>query len=94
MVRILYGGISLNEWVINRVLAIAEVYLQTKGTVRSVAHFFAVSKSTVHKDLTERLSEIDYAMFVKVRKLLEYNKSVRHIRGGVSTKLKYQIIKG
>lgn len=51
------------------------------------------SKSTVHKDLTERLPEINRQLFEKVKELLEYNKSIRHIRGGESTKLRYLQLK-
>jgi len=79
----------MSEHIINRVLNVAHYILKHKGTVRSVALIFNVSKSTIHKDLTERLLELDNNLYKKVRSLLDYNKSVRHIRGGKSTKLKY-----
>ncbi len=58
-------------------------------TVRQVAKVYEVSKSTVHRDVTKRLRELDYVMFVKVRKVLMYNKSQRHIRGGMANKARY-----
>lgn len=79
----------MNEHIINRVLDVAHYILKYKGTVRSVASIFNVSKSTIHKDLTERLLELDGNLYKEVRSLLDYNKAVRHIRGGKSTKLKY-----
>ncbi|NLC94835.1 MAG: stage III sporulation protein D [Bacilli bacterium] len=79
----------MNEIIQNRVLQVAETILDTQGTVRSVALIHGVSKSTVHKDLTERLIQIDKQLYEKVRQLLEYNKSVRHLRGGYSTRIKY-----
>lgn len=79
----------MNEHIVNRVLEVADYILKNKGTVRSVAAIFNVSKSTIHKDLTERLLELDNQLYKKVRSLLDYNKAVRHIRGGKATKLKY-----
>lgn len=79
----------MNEIIQNRVLQVTETILDTQGTVRSVALIHGVSKSTVHKDLTERLIQIDKQLYEKVRQLLEYNKSVRHLRGGYSTRIKY-----
>jgi putative DeoR family transcriptional regulator (stage III sporulation protein D) len=75
--------------IMNRVIDAAKCILEKKGTVRSIASVFNVSKSTIHKDLTERLMEIDISLYKKVRELLDYNKKVRHIRGGKSTQLKY-----
>ncbi len=79
----------MDEQIQIRVLSVAESILRSRGTVRSIALLFGVSKSTIHKDLTERLLELDTDLYEEVRKLLEYNKSVRHLRGGNSTKLKY-----
>lgn len=76
-----------------RVLEIAEIFLSERSTVREVAKKVGCSKSTVHKDLTERLPEINAQLFARVRELLEYNKSIRHIRGGESTKLRYLQLK-
>lgn len=63
--------------------------LQTEQTVREIAKVFGVSKSTVHKDLTERLEHRNPNKAKKVRTVLDYHKSVRHMRGGVSTKKKW-----
>ncbi len=73
----------------NRVKNMAAIILEKKATVRDVAKEVGFSKSTVHKDLTEKLPIIDYDLFLEVKNLLEFNKNIRHIRGGESTKLKY-----
>lgn len=78
-------SILINE----RCIEMAEIILKEKITVREVAKIVGCSKSTVHKDLTERLPYIDFALYEEVKDLLDYNKTVRHIRGGLSTKLKY-----
>lgn len=72
-----------------RVLNIAHDIIAHQETIRNIAKLYNVSKSTVHKDLSSRLQLIDPQMHEQVKKLLEYNKSMRHIRGGNSTKLKY-----
>jgi putative DeoR family transcriptional regulator (stage III sporulation protein D) len=64
--------------------------LKTKNTVRRTAALFGVSKSTVHKDMRERLPEINEELAGKVCAVLEENKAERHIRGGEATKLKYK----
>jgi len=61
-----------------------------KATVRQAAHHFGVSKSTVHKDVTERLPDINRNLAREVKQILEVNKAERHIRGGEATKKKYQ----
>ncbi len=71
----------------------ANLILNEKSTVREVAKEIGFSKSTVHKDLTEKLPKIDYDLYIKVKYLLDYNKKIRHLRGGESTKLKYSISK-
>lgn len=63
--------------------------IKTGSTVREMALIFNVSKSTVHKDLHERLSDIDNSLYLEVDKILKYHTDVRHIRGGQSTKRKY-----
>lgn len=73
----------------NRVMDEANYMLQTKKTVREIATIFKVSKSTVHKDLHERLLEIDKNKYLEVDKILKYHIDVRHLRGGESTKKKY-----
>lgn len=72
---------------------IARYMLETKATVRSAAGVFGVSKSTVHKDVTKILEKENYALFVRVKDLLEINKNERHVRGGEATRLKYSQMK-
>lgn len=73
-----------------RAVIIANYMLEKQATVRQTAKVFGVSKSTVHKDVTERLEEIYPLLAREVKQVLEKNKSERHIRGGMATKLKYQ----
>lgn len=77
----------------NRVLLMARMILETKSTVREVAKKVGYSKSTVHKDLREKLPLIDSELYEKVCKLLDFNKQIRHIRGGQSTKIHYALLK-
>ena len=79
-------GVSIEERAIN----LAHYILETKDTVRGAAKKFGVSKSTVHKDVSERLIYINRALALEVRKILDENKAERHIRGGLATKLKYE----
>lgn len=67
----------------------ASYIIETKQTVRQLAQKFKVSKSTIHKDLHERLKNIDYDLYVEVDKILKYHAKIRHLRGGESTKQKY-----
>lgn len=73
-----------------RACDLAEYLLANSATVRAAAKQFGVSKSTVHKDLTERLEKIDPALYQQVRQLLDRNKAERHIRGGMATRRKYK----
>lgn len=77
------------DYLDSRAINIANLMLDGKRTVREVAKLIGFSKSTVHYDITTRLQYIDYDLYVKVRDLLDYNKKIRHIRGGEATKLKY-----
>ena len=77
----------------SRVLYQARVMLENKLTVREVAKIIGLSKSTIHKDLTEKLKLIDEDLFLEISELLEYNKNIRHIRGGQKTKEKYESLK-
>lgn len=74
---------------IKRALMNAEYILETRAAVRDCAERFGTSKSTVHKDVTERLKDIDHALYLKVKSVLEFNLSERHLRGGVATREKY-----
>ena len=73
-----------------RAIELAEYILDTRSTVRAAAKQFGVSKSTVHKDLTERLRTIDHSLYLRVKEILEINKAERHIRGGIATRIKYK----
>lgn len=73
-----------------RVLSEGKYIASTKATVRATAKYFGVSKSTVHKDMTERLKELDCDLAEEVKKVLCYNLSQRHLRGGLATKAKYE----
>ena len=72
-----------------RAIQLAQYIINSKDTVRGAAKKFGVSKSTVHKDIAFRLLNINYALAIEVRKVLDENKAERHIRGGQATKLKY-----
>lgn len=80
----------MNSIIKSRVLDEAEYMLKTKNTIRELAKIFNVSKSTVHKDLHERLFDIDYKLYEEIDSILKYHIEVRHIRGGESTKKKYK----
>ncbi len=77
------------DYISDRVVKEAEYIISTKSTVRAAAAHFNISKSTVHKDVAERLKSIDKSLFKEVRKVLNINMSERHIRGGMATKNKY-----
>ncbi len=87
---------NAGEWCIlnasreDRARELAEWIVENRATVRAAAARFGVSKSTVHKDMTERLREIDRLLYEKVRLVLEVNKAERHLRGGDATRRKYR----
>jgi len=72
-----------------RACELAVYIVKTGATVRTAAKEFGISKSTVHKDLSQRLPQCNALLFKQVRHVLEYNKEQRHIRGGIATKNKY-----
>lgn len=80
----------MKDYIEERVLELADYILETGATVRAAAKKFRVSKSTVHKDITERLLEINPHLAAQVKEVLDNNKAERHIRGGLATKEKYQ----
>ena len=82
-------GYSIEE----RAIELAQYIIDSKDTVRGAAKKFGVSKSTVHKDLSERILKINPALALEVREILDENKAERHIRGGMATKLKYSNMK-
>lgn len=73
-----------------RAKILATYIIENKSTVRQAAKKFNVSKSTVHKDISERLEKVNPSLALEAKKILEINKMERHIRGGLATKLKYQ----
>ena len=80
----------MKDYIYQRVLDCAEYILQNDATIRSTAKQLCVSKSTVHKDVSERLLEIDGNLHDKVKKVLDKILSERHIRGGIATKNKFK----
>lgn len=80
----------MREEATERAVILGEYILETGATVRATAKVFKISKSTVHKDVTERLLRDDPQLYREVRCILEKNKQERHIRGGMATKLKYK----
>lgn len=79
----------MKPYIEERILSIAEYTISNNSTVRSTAKKFGISKSTVHKDLRERLPMLNADLSKDVNKILDFNKSERHIRGGMATKKKY-----
>lgn len=79
----------MKDYIEERVMQLARYIVETGATVRSTASKFRVSKSTVHKDITERLNEINPGLAAEVKEVLENNKAERHIRGGLATREKY-----
>ena len=73
-----------------RACELAVYIIETGATVRTAAKKFGISKSTVHKDLSQRLPQCNRQLYLQVRKILEHNKSQRHIRGGMATREKYR----
>jgi putative DeoR family transcriptional regulator (stage III sporulation protein D) len=84
----------LKDYIEERVLEVANYIIDSKATIRKTAKVFGVSKSTIHKDMTERLPKINPAIAQEAKYILDLNKSERHIRGGKATKLKYKAIEG
>ena len=79
----------MKGYIEERAVEIANYIIENNSTVRQTAKQFGISKSTVHKDVTERLAQINPTLANEARKVLDQNKSERHIRGGLATKEKY-----
>jgi putative DeoR family transcriptional regulator (stage III sporulation protein D) len=79
----------LKDYIEERAVELADYIVETKATVRQAAKKFGISKSTVHKDITDRLLKINPSLAAEARKVLNLNKSERHIRGGLATREKY-----
>ncbi|MCR5652806.1 MAG: sporulation transcriptional regulator SpoIIID [Ruminococcus sp.] len=76
-----------------RAAMLGEYIIESKATVRSAAKKFGISKSTVHKDVSQRLKSVNPVLYKEVREILDTNKNQRHIRGGIATKNKYLMLK-
>ena len=81
----------MTDTIEERACALAVHIIETGATVRSAAKHFGISKSTVHKDLSQRLPQYNKTLYQQVRKVLNLNKAERHIRGGQATRQKYQL---
>jgi putative DeoR family transcriptional regulator (stage III sporulation protein D) len=82
-------GSYMKDYIEERAVEIAYYIIENKATVRQTAKAFGVSKSTIHKDVTERLLQVNPSLAAEARKILDLNKSERHIRGGLATREKY-----
>ncbi len=80
----------MHENIEERARQLAEYIIDNDSTVRAAAKQFGVSKSTVHKDITQRLKTLDGALWAEAKAVLERNKAERHIRGGIATRIKYK----
>ena len=79
----------MDDTIERRSCDLAVYIIETGATVRTAAKKFGISKSTVHKDLSQRLPQCNTALYTQVRRILDVNKAQRHIRGGMATKAKY-----
>ena len=79
----------MKDYIEERVLGVAKYIIDSKSTIRKTAMAFGVSKSTIHKDMTERLPKINPIIAKEAKHILDLNKAERHIRGGKATKMKY-----
>ena len=82
-------GDFLKDYIEERALEIASYIIENQATVRQTARQFGVSKSTIHNDVTDRLSQINPQLAKEARKVLDFNTQERHIRGGLATREKY-----
>ena len=82
----------MRDYIELRAIEVGKYIIDSKATVRTTATKFGVSKSTVHKDLTERLPQIDHHLADEMNYILDINKSERHIRGGMATRQKYLLL--
>jgi len=80
----------MKEYIEERTIEVAQYIIESKATVRAAAKKFGISKSTVHKDITQRLLQINAALAHEVKIVLDENKAERHIRGGEATREKYK----
>ena len=84
----------MKDYIEERVMEVAKNIIESQATIRKTASVFGVSKSTIHKDMTERLPKINAQVAEQAKTILDLNKAERHIRGGRATKMKYKTIEG
>ncbi len=84
----------MKDYIEERVLEVAKYIIESKATIRKTAKVFGVSKSTIHKDMTERLPKINPQVAKEAKDVLDLNKSERHIRGGKAIRMKYKTLEG
>ena len=84
------GVVDIRSYMEDRACDLASWIIETGATVRAAAGHFGVSKSTVHKDITQRLPDCNRSLYLEVKAVLERNKAERHLRGGEATRMKYQ----
>jgi putative DeoR family transcriptional regulator (stage III sporulation protein D) len=84
------GGLRLKGNIEQRAADLAVYIIENRATVRAAARKFGISKSTVHKDLSERLQNINRSLYLQVKEIMEINKAERHLRGGLATQKKYK----
>ena len=84
----------MKDYIEERVLEVAKYIIDSRATIRKTAKVFGVSKSTIHKDMTERLPKINPQIANDAKDILDFNKAERHIRGGKATKMKYKTLEG
>ena len=82
----------MKDYIEERVLEVAQYIIYSRATIRKTAKVFGVSKSTIHKDMTEKLPKINPDIAEEAKSILDLNKAERHIRGGKATKLKYKVV--
>lgn len=82
----------MKDYIEERVLEAARYIIESRATIRNAARVFGVSKSTIHKDMTERLPKINPQIAKEAKEILDLNKAERHIRGGKATKMKYKTV--
>jgi len=80
----------LKDLIEQRAVELGEFIIDNEATVRACAKKFGISKSTVHKDVTQRLERVNYKLYEEVKRVLDKNKAERHLRGGIATRNKYQ----
>ena len=80
----------MQDFMENRACNLAVYIIENQTTIRAAARQFGISKSTVHKDLSERLAQCNHGLYLQVKQVLEVNKAERHIRGGIATRNKYK----